>query len=291
MESYVEQDPKNSARNGYLLNEHNLSFEIVKDDSDKTNRGYITIINTSDEVVDYLESNINNAVAVIFEAGYLDENEEQLKTVFKGNVERVEDTFDKESRTTKLILGDSTVNVREAITSRYYPSGTPIKTVFKDLTKDLGLSIGNLETIDESKVTRRSYSWMGKSNTIMKDLAKELEADYSIQDGQVYIIKYGKLLKHRVAYISESSGMIGTPQPLSQSDGKAQSDNVPTKGIRLTCLLDGAIKPGSTIYVKSKKYDGAYKVTKVIHKGEYEGNSWESQIEAVETEGSLSETQ
>lgn len=289
-ENYV--DDGNQRSNAYLITENNISFEVHKDDSDKTNRGYISIINTSDDIVDYLEANINNAVSVIFQAGYSEDSETpdgQIKTIFKGNVERIEDFFDKETRTTKLILGDGSINVREALSSRYYPAGTPVKTVLRDLTKDLGLSIGNIETIDETKVTRKAYSWMGKSNTIMKELAKELEADYSIQDGQVYIIKYNSLLRQRVAYLSESSGLIGSPQPLSQTEGKSQVDDVPTKGISVTCLLDGAIKPGSTIYVKSRKYDGAYKVTKVTHKGEYEGSQWISQIEAIETPGSLAE--
>jgi hypothetical protein len=283
----VNQEARNNSRTGFLITESNISFEINKDDSDKANKGFITITNTSDDIVDYLEANSGNSVAVILEAGYSEDYGGQLKTIFKGNVERIEDVFDKETRQTKLILGDASVNIREALSSRYYPSGTPVKTVLRDLTKDMGLSVGNMETIDDSKMTRKSYSWMGKSSSILKELSKELEADYSIQDGQVYIIKYNGLLRQRVAYISETSGLLGSPEPLSQSEGKAQTDDAPVKGIRFRCLLDGAIKPGSTVYVKSRKYDGAYKVTKVTHKGEYEGSNWESNVEAIETPGSV----
>lgn len=240
--------------------------------------------------MDYLEANSRNSIAVILEGGYSEDSfDGQVKTLFKGTVERIEDIFDKETRVTKLILGDASMNVREALSSRYYSAGVPIKNVLRDLTKDLGLSLGNIETISDDIVTRKSYSWMGKSHHILKTLAKELGADYSIQDGQVYIIKYDNLLKTRVAYLTAGSGLVGTPEPLSQNEGKTQEDNVPSKGIRFKCLLDGAIKPGSTIYVKSRKYDGAYKVTKVTHKGEYEGATWESEVEALETSGSVAE--
>ena len=58
-------------------------------------------------------------------------------------------------------------------------------------------------------------------------------------------------------------------------------------GIEVKTQLLGAIIPESTIYLKSRYYNGFYKVIKVTHSGSYEGGEWMSTLQLVETTGTL----
>jgi len=57
-----------------------------------------------------------------------------------------------------------------------------------------------------------------------------------------------------------------------------------TDGIRFKCLLDGGLTVGTTVWVKSRNYDSAFKISKVTHNGDYEGNNWVSEVEAVKVD-------
>ena len=47
----------------------------------------------------------------------------------------------------------------------------------------------------------------------------------------------------------------------------------------MTTVLNGAIIPESTIYLKSRKYTGFYKVITVHHKGQVEGGGdWVTEL-------------
>ena len=60
-------------------------------------------------------------------------------------------------------------------------------------------------------------------------------------------------------------------------------------GIVVTTALNGAILPESTIYLKSRKYTGFYKVTEVEHKGNLESGEWSTTMTLVEAKGGIIE--
>jgi len=67
-------------------------------------------------------------------------------------VDAVEDDFTGKDRATTLKLGDGSVNVQEAMSSRSYPRGTPITTIVGELALDMGLPVARVDKVDNPKI-------------------------------------------------------------------------------------------------------------------------------------------
>ena len=69
-----------------------------------------------------------------------------------------------------------------------------------------------------------------------------------------------------------------------------QYQNKEDIGLVVTCLLNGAIIPETTVYLKSKNLTGFYKAVEVAHTGNFEGDgdsSWTTEMKLAEVEGKL----
>lgn len=269
--------------NAYELTTHQISFTIKKDNNKEPNHSEITIVNLDDNLVNYITSNIENYLVIILEAGYVGE----VKTVFKGTVSKIVDKWRKETRETTLKCADAAINVKEAITSRTYPKGTPYINVINDLAKDLGTPIGRIEIDNSVPNLTGPMSLLGSTSNQLGNLTNSINHSYSIQDGSIYVLPKNKRLVQQSAYLSDSTGLKEGPEPLSQSEKKAKKNKTPANGVSLSCQLDGSIIPESTIYVKARGYDGAFRVTKVTHKGSYEESEWTTNVEAIPIDATI----
>ena len=110
----------------------------------------------------------------------------------------------------------------------------------------------------------------------------------SIQDGSVYVTPRSQMSSARSAYISPETGLIGSTEPfhndikptkkVTKSSKKAKK---PTDGVKFKCQMNGAILPEKTIWLKSRDYDGPFKVVSVSHNGDKEGKEWVTEVECV----------
>lgn len=267
---------KNKA-NAYELTEHQLSFSISKDNNKEPNRAEITIVNASDNLVNYLTNNVKNSIAVVFDAGFEDQ---ELKRLFSGTVHKVSDKKQGEDRNTRVTLKDGAVNVQESITSRSYPKGTKYATIMQDLSQDLGTPVGKI-SIQDNTTTSSPMFFVGSTAKNMNNIAASINHNFSIQDGAVYVTSNTHRFKNSVLAVTSNTGLIGSPEPLSMSEKKSKKNKNPGEGIKFTMALEGSILPETTIYVKSDVYDGYFKVTKVTHSGSYEEDQWTTDVEAV----------
>lgn len=271
-------------KNAYELTTHQISFTITKDNGKEPNKGEITIFNLDDDLVNYINNNIDHSLAIILEAGFVGE----IKTIFKGIVGKIEDKWDAGTRQTKLRCTDGAINIGEAMTSRSYPAGTPVSNVINDLSKDLGVTKGTIEIDTEVKTFNAPVSFVGNTSAQLGKLTDGINHNYSIQDGAIYITPRDKRLPRESAYLSDETGLKSDPEPLSQGSKKNKKNKTPTGGVGFTCQIDGSILPEATVYVKGKDFDGALKVTKVTHTGSYEESEWTSRVEAVKIDATIS---
>lgn len=280
----------------------NIEFEVKKDNSKEPNKGYVTIYNLSDSAVSYLDANQRESLAVILEAGFDGQNE----VLFSGTVEFVQDNWEGNTRTTKMILGDATNNLMTAKTSRSYKKGTPLDTVLNDLISDLKLPVGRVVKFG-AQTLQYSMAFSGNASSNLDRLAKNTGSTFSVQDGAVYWTKVGKRFARAVYEISAESGMHDSPSPQNpepakrrlekKKKSKSKKKNTPKTsgqikedaGLTVTTELNGAIIPESTIYLKSKKYTGFYKVVALTHKGQLEGGDWTTELWIAETRGGVVE--
>lgn len=311
---YIGQKPTNisdytnqNTKDAYVVSNEtgaaNIEFEVKKDNSKDPNKGYVTLYNLSDETVSYLDANQRESIAIVLEAGFDGENQ----TIFSGTVEFVQDKWDGNTRQTKMILGDATTNIMTAKTARSYKKGTPMDTVLNDLVSDLKLPIGKVVKFG-NQTLQQSMAFTGNAANNLERLAKNTGSTFSVQDGAVYWTTQGKRFRNAVFEISAESGMHDSPTPQnpepakrrlekkSKSKSKPKANKGPSRaeikedaGLVVVTELNGAIIPESTIYLKSQKYTGFYKVVYLTHKGQLEGGDWVSEIGLAETRGGIVE--
>lgn len=277
-----------SSSNLYLIEKSQIMFNIKKDNNKDPNNADITIVNLSDDTVNYINKNIRNNLAVALAVGY---EGEELLMVFKGTVQWVSDTFDSTDRRTVLHCVDGGINIAEARTSRSYPKGTKIKNIVKDLVKDLGTTEGNI-VIDTDATISSSTALCGNTSTYIESMCKSIDHNVSIQDGSVYITPRSKMSSTRCAYISPDTGLLGSPEPFhndvkptKKKTKKSKKPKKPTDGVKFKCTINGALLPEKTVWLKSHDYDAAFKIVSVTHVGDFEGGDWASEVEAVAVSG------
>lgn len=269
---------KNATSNGFLIEDFRVSFNIKKASTANKDTSDITFYNLSDYIVNYLIQYQDKNLACLFEVGY---ESEGVKTIFRGTIDSVEDDFSGKDRATKLILGDGSVNIQEAMSSRSYPRGTLLTTVVGELALDMGLPIARVDAVDNPKIDL-SRTFHGHTATVLQKLAKDNNCRFSVIDGYVYFTRLDSRFKTEVVMLTADSGLIGVPKPINDSAEKSTKDKKKEKtALEVKCLLDGSISPESTVYVRSGRIDGAFKVQKVEYSGDSRGTDWYCILECI----------
>lgn len=293
----IEKYANTNRGDAYEIKDLHMEFNVKKDNSKEPNKGYITVYNLSDEVVNYLDSNQRESLAVLLHAGYNGDE----KLIFSGTVEFVEDNFPNETRETKFILGDGTLNLTTATSSRSYRKGTPYNTILNDLISDLKLPKGRVVDFG-GQTSQHSMAFTGNASDNLASFARNTGSTFSVQDGAVYWTKEGSRFSNVMFEISEEGGMVGVPtpkqpassKPRKKKDEKKSTSSKPKEknvkedvGLTVTTLLNGAILPESTVYLNTKSHKGFYKVIELTHQGGYESGDWTTQMGLAETRGEL----
>lgn len=282
--------------NAYEIKDLHIDFNIKKDNSKEPNKGYVTVYNLSDEVVNYLNINQRESLAVLLHAGYNGDE----KLIFSGTIEWASDTFPDHTRETKFILGDGTLNLTTAMSTRSYRKGTPVSSVLNDLVSDLKLPLGRIVNFSGETI-QHAMAFTGTASQNLENLAKNTGSTFSVQDGAAYWTKEGYRFPNVMFEISEEGGMVGVPtpkQPASTKRKKKKDEKKSTSsskkkkvkedvGMSVTTLLNGAILPEATVYLNTKSYKGFYKVIEVTHRGGYETGDWVTELGLAETRGTL----
>jgi hypothetical protein len=108
------------------------------------------------------------------------------------------------------------------------------------------------------------------TRNILSQVSDHHNADWSVQNGRLVMLKADYCQPGEAVLISQSTGMINSPR-------------VTNGGLSVTNLINPALQVGGLIRVDSiiDDYDGDYKVTAIHSDGDTHGDEWNSQITAV----------
>lgn len=258
----------------YVLTQHQISFNIDKSNTPSNNTAAITITNSSDELVDFLEQNSGLGVFIKLEVSY---GTQPLKELFLGTVQQVMDEFTTTDRRTKIKCGDGYIHLKEQRTSRSYRKNTTIGSIVDDMARDLGLPKGTFIKPEGTIPSSKSYT--GTIREIMTNIANDTGHNFSIQDGRINFTPLDYSGGPVVKVINPNSGMIGSPTPLDTSTGQLEKAKGSKGGIKVKCFIDASVRPDGFIIIESRRYNGTFKVNKVSFSGDFEGSTWEMDIE------------
>lgn len=276
------------AGSGLLVENLRVHFEVSKTVESAPNVAVIKIFNLSP----INEAKIKNEFdEVLLNAGY----EGALRLVFRGNIKHVYRYRDKSDYITEIEAGDGDKDFRSATMNETLAAGTTnaqlVDRAVGSFKTTGGTTKGAVQINDRARLRGKVIS--GNTRDVLHDVAREAGANWSIQDGQLVIVKANGVLPDEAIVITADTGMLGAPE-------------INDKGIAVKCLLNpqlrvnGAIKlDNNGIKAKRQKAqalgkkqedqkepvrldpDGIYKVLKITHKGDTRGQDWVSEIECI----------
>jgi hypothetical protein len=247
-----------------------VAFEVTRSIDATANAATIKVYNLSQASRLITES---VGCAAILSIGYYGESSVGVaKGIFSGDIIRSTTEEGEAGLITTLEAGDKIRSMGTATVSVAYKSGTPINALVLEAAKQLGVGVGEVQGISGEQFLR-GFSATGKATDQLDIIAKRLNADWSIQDGILQIIKKTNPNSESIVLLSSDTGLIGSPNKKTDDKGKTS--------VNFRCLMQPEIRPARKVRIESRYIKGGdYKITKVTHRGDTHGADWFSECEA-----------
>lgn len=272
-----------------------INFAIEKDTTKESNKAKLEIYNLSENSRKAIEV-ADNEVEIY--AGY----EDGAVLCFRGTVTY---GYTKDAGTeciTSLDLADGTVALRDSYCSISYAPGTSAKTIIQRCATEMGVPVVYGDDIGELENYKNGFSFIGQAPECLTEVCNALGLSWSIQNNILNIILAGGTATNRGLVFSAESGLIGLPERIVQAEYKSNKTTPKRKakqkakkeeprkkaGWRIETLLVPSVNPGDMVKVESRIITGWFRVERVRHRGDYNGQSWNSEMELIEVKNAES---
>lgn len=258
-----------------------MAFQASRSDKPEPNTATVTIYNLKEENRTALSK--QKRAPVLLSAGY--NNAGGL--ILSGEASIVQHTRQGPDWVTRLECGDKAHALGNAHASVSLAKGTSAKEVVLALVKSIGAEKGNIEAALGRGGLRQGltgypsgYSCRGKASAALDSVLGSLGLEWSVQDGRMQILRPSEVAEGQALLISESSGLIGSPE---YGLPDATKGGPPT--LKFKCLLQHRLRPGVKVALKSRSVSGVFKCQKVTHQGDTHGQEFTSECEALAVKG------
>ena len=246
-----------------------MAFRVEKDLQSKPNKARLAIWNLSqDSRSDFQES---GPVPVQIEAGYAG----ATQLLFSGDLQFAGSERQGPDWVTEFEAGDSANAHRTKRIQQKFAPGTQLKAALRAAIDSLGVGLGTVaQKLAEGDFRgglqqfQKGLTLSGRTSDAIDKLATAAGFQWSIQDGQVVLLKPGEVLPEQTLSLDFESGLVGSPD-------LGEGGNIQARA-----LLQPAISPGRQVDLTSELVTGRFRVTKVTHSGDTWGTDWYSDFEA-----------
>jgi hypothetical protein len=263
-----------NASSGLSLSGLRCTFKIRMTDSETPNQAEIRVYNLNKETVGKIR---NTFTQINIIAGYA----ENHSLIFSGAIKqtRVGDENDTDTFI-DIYAGDGQYQYNFATVSATMAAGVKKKDVAKKIAKSFELDGFDLETDDDDIQLPRGKVLHGAAKDKMRKTAADLKATWSIQQGRLLVLGNKRSLPSTAVLISAATGLVGTPEEISE-------------GVKIRTLLNPNLKIGGLLKLVSPVLadpsqeislvapDGQYRVYTIDITGDTHGNDWYSDITAL----------
>lgn len=232
-----------------------VTFDLTKTLTPEPNEATITIMNLSQSTRNLITEKKYNRV--LLNAGYRDD----IRTLFIGYIDEVTNSKEGPDTTTALYCSDGSKDYRNSRTAVTVTKGQTDQDVVGEVLKNMPNTTSGIQEYKKTQKLPRGKTMVGNSRDILKTVAKNQDANWSIQDGKLLLLpKTSALANNEGFVIEEGSGMIGSPQKVSD-------------GLEVRCYLNNIMRVGQLCRIVSriKEYSGDFKITKIQLRGSNKG--------------------
>jgi len=256
--------------NATVIEDLDVSFKIEKSLSAEPNTCEVIITNLAERSRSEFQ---RRPLRVHVEAGY---RESGPRLLFLGDVQPGSGSRpDGADWRTKLLLGDGWRAFSEARVNRSYKTGTPTRTILRDVARSLGLELPEdvaTQPFVQAGIPTGETAF-GYASDELARLLGPFGYSFSIQNGRLQILK-DEQARSDFFVIEEDNGMIDSPE-MGAPDKSGKPPSLTVKH-----LLYPELVPGGKIEVRSRAINGRFKIVKTTHTGDTSGNEWETEVEA-----------
>lgn len=271
---------------GLDLSPLQCEFEIVKKDTQTPNKATFTVYNLSDQTISRMRKSFTK---IIVNAGYVD----NFGMIFTGNIKGFFEGKNGVDKYLKIYAGDGDKAYNYTIINKTLAAGLSPSDQTKALSEAMGININYQSELSQTQLPRGKVFY-GRPQEYMRQVANTESCTWSIQDGQIVMLKRTELLPNTAVLLTPNTGLIGTP--VRNEDG-----------IDGQCLLNPLLKIGAAVKIdqtlindadvdyntdnkkdkKDKKelssinVDGEYRLISITHVGSTRGNDWYTKFKCL----------
>ena len=289
---------KKGESKGLEITELRITFEIEKTAKKNPNKSSIKIYNLKKDTREELEKPDTRCLLY---AGYKDDAGALL--IFSGAVTFAWSKFELPDVITEFELGDGSVEIRDTTISVGYDKGVKSTQVLNDVSKKMGTPL-TLPSDAPTRVWEHGLSHHGSARSLLDKVTKGTGLEWSIQNGNLQVIKSGMVTTRQGIVLSADSGMIGSPERERKSkDGTAEVKDTSAKKVdvkKATKTYDGwsvktlllpQLNPGDRVKLESRSVNGVFRVQELKHRGDSDaGGDWQTELKLIDPAAPLTDT-
>jgi hypothetical protein len=276
------------------LSQLRFRFEVRASDVETPNNMTVRVYNLAQKTINSITQEYDT---VTLTAGYQTGNkgtifQGDIRQTFQGRERNVDSFFD-------IMAGDGDQVYIQSLVNKTFPAGTTTAQEFAYYVASTGLTPDpNAQSVILNGTggivlkNPRGKTAFGMFRLAMGDLAKRVNARWSIQNGVVTLIPNTGYLPGQAVQINSATGMIGTPE---------QTED----GVKLRCYLNPLIRIGQLVQINNADInrntlnkqmfpsyvtqyypatvtnDGFYRVIVAEHVGDTRGNDWYTELNCL----------
>lgn len=278
---------------GMDLSAFRIRFSVQNADVESPNSCAIRVYNLSRDTVARIRGEFSS---VTLNAGY---EGGDYGVIFQGSIKQFR--IGRENATDTyldILAADGDIGYNQGIINTSFKSGSTqaqmIEAIAKGMPDVNGVDTSSFLTTKQYTPNIRGTVMFGMARARLRNIASNLDASWSIQDGKVVFLDNTGYRDGEAVVINVNTGMVGMPE---QTDG----------GIRVSCLLKSRLRIGNLLRLNNEEIrrlyqqnpnqapvpynqwtgiqfmaplspDGTYRAFVVEHEGDSRGNMWQTNI-------------
>lgn len=263
--SFTKAEP-----NATVITDLRVSFKIEKKLQKNPNTAEIVIYNLNEASRALLQK---KPLQITLEAGY----EGSTAVLWLGDMTFSSSKLEGVNWMTTIEVANGARAFEHARVNRSFPAGTGMTSFITEITSKMGLGTSippELQADLGGTLIKHATAIRGRASKSLDKTLKPQGLEWSIQDNQVQILRPNQLRADQAWLISESTGLIGSP------DFNAPKKPGEKPVLKCNIYLHAGLVPGQKIRVESRAIQGVFRLEAVTHTGDTRDKAWFSEIEA-----------
>lgn len=246
--------------NGIEIKNLRIKFTITKSSSEDPNTAKIEVYNLNPDNQSQI---IKEFADIQLIAGY--KGGERL--IFSGQIRTAVPTVSGTDRIMTIECGDGDREVLRGFINKSFEKGVTANEIVGECQEAMfGIKPAHQDSLPKTYSRGRTIS--GRASDVLTEQCNANDAQWSIQDGDMLILKDGSVRPNAVWLINQSTGMLGSPEPT-------------TIGVKVKTLLNPAYLIGGVAKIDSLIFSGGVRIEKINHIGDTHGDEWASHLEGL----------